>query len=203
MLHPRLHSTAALLAAALWLTPAGLSAQAAPAKDQPASQDAPPPHQRAISTGVAAALTATLPKYNPPKPVVKKPEDDRDMRDVDKPRNRIVRLPQYVVREKKPPVFTEREIYTDKGLSDIALKRYFSETGRALNSFTIPLFGISKEAYAKMLYDQDERLKNMSDLKSSANDISLINPENAKEIKQATQDTYDRGYDNFFNPAKN
>jgi hypothetical protein len=196
MAPPRLQSAASLLAATLWLAPAGLSAP------QPADHDAPPPRKRAISADVAAALSASMPKYNPPKPVEKKPGDDVDMRDVDKPRNKIIRLPQYVVKEKKPPVFTEREISTDKGLSDIALRRYFSETGLALNRFTIPLFGISKEAYAKMLYAEDERLKNISDLNDSARDIGLVNPENAKEIRRATQDTYDRGYDYIYSPTK-
>ncbi|MFI5356054.1 MAG: hypothetical protein ACHQ4G_01840 [Opitutales bacterium] len=183
------------LAAGLLLVPAILPAQEETGKTPPAPPADTLPARHLLSANVSAALTASLPKYDPPKPVQKKPETDLvDQRDVDKPRNHIVRLPEYVVREKKPPVFREKDIYTDKGLSDIALKRYFSEAGLALNAFTLPLFGISKEAYAKMLYDQDERLNNMSDLKDSARDISLINPDNAKAIQQATQDTFDQSH---------
>ena len=46
-----------------------------------------------------------------------------------------------------------------------------------------------------MLYAEDERLKNISELNDTAKDISLVNPENAKEIKAATRDTYGRGFD--------
>ena len=43
-----------------------------------------------------------------------------DLRDIDKPRNGIIRLPNYTVQEKKPPVFRERDIYTREGLADLA-----------------------------------------------------------------------------------
>lgn len=185
----RVRLQSAALLAALLLAPARVPAQ--DAADQGAAR------KHAVSDDVSAAITAGLPKYNPPKPEEEKKSEDQlvDLREVDKPRNKIIRLPGYVVKEKKPPVFTEREISTDKGLSAIALRRYFSEAGLALNSFTLPLFGIGKEAYAKMLYAEDERLKNISDLNESARNISLVNKENAKAIRQATQDTYNRDYD--------
>lgn len=192
-----LHSSALLIACLLGLAPVAAWGQAAATPEKTDRKAEPtPPRARAISGDVAAALAASLPKYNPPKPVEKKPDtDDVDMRDVDKPRNHIIRLPKYVVQEDKPPVFTEREISTSKGLAAIALKRYFTESTLALNAVTIPLFGISKEAYAEMLYAEDERLKNMADLKASADDVNLVNPANAKAIRQATQDTYYRGFD--------
>lgn len=184
----RVRFQSAALLAALLLAPAW-----APALE---STDPAAPKKHAVSDDVSAAITAGLPKYSPPKPEKKKSEDELvDIREVDKPRNKIIRLPDYVVKEKKPPVFTEREISTDKGLSEIALRRYFSEAGLALNSFTLPLIGMGKEAYAKMLYAEDERLKNISDLNETARDISLIDKDSAKEIKQATQDTYGRGFD--------
>lgn len=146
---------------------------------------------RAISPEVAAALAAGMPKYNPPKPV-EKSEEDIDMREVDKPRNQIIRLPEYVVREEKPPVFRERDIYTQKGLRELARMRYLSETGQALNRFNIPLFGMGADAYALMRYEEEERLSNISDLNETARDVSLTDPESAQAIREATRDTYAR-----------
>jgi len=153
---------------------------------------------RSISPEVAAALAAGMPKYDPPKPVAPKDEEDLpDMRDVDKPRNQIIRLPDYVVREKRPPVFRERDINTTKGLSALAMKRYFSETARALNRYTIPLFGMSQEAYANMLYAEDERLENIASLKSTAADLKALGADGtaiSREVDRTYIRTSDYGY---------
>lgn len=160
------------------------------------ADEAPARNTRAVSPGVAAALAAGMPKYNPPKPVEKDENGDPvDLREVDKPRNQIVRLPDYVVQEKKPPVFREIDIYTQKGLGELAKMRYLSETGQALNRYTIPLFGMSAESYALMRYAEDERLRNVSELNESARDMSLTDPENAKAIREATRDIYARGFE--------
>ncbi|MCB1105205.1 MAG: hypothetical protein H7A44_04940 [Opitutaceae bacterium] len=164
------------------------------AQDQKPDDSEPAPstrNTRAISPEVAAALAAGMPKYNPPKPVEKSGEDI-DMREVDKPRNQIIRLPEYVVREEKPPVFRERDIYTQKGLRELARMRYLSETGQALNRFNIPLFGMGADAYALMRYEEEERLSNISDLNETARDVSLTDPESAQAIREATRDTYAR-----------
>jgi hypothetical protein len=190
MIHPRF-SLAALILGSLVIGPV-MSAQ----EKKPEPAEAPAAKHRTVSNGVAAALAASMPKYDPPKPVEKKPEEeDVDLREVDKPRNQIIRLPEYVVQEKKPPVFRERDIYTQQGLAELAKRRYLSQSVQALNRYTIPLFGMSAEAYAMMLYAEDERLQNISDLNASADDVSLVNPENAREIREATRDTYQRGFD--------
>lgn len=171
----------------------------ASAQETTDKEEDPSPKQsrRAVSKNVAAALAARMPKYSPPKPVEKKKAiDGQDMRDIDTPRNKIIRLPEYVVRERKAPVFREQDIYTEKGLKELAAKRYFSTTNLALNKFTLPLVGIGAEAYALMLYQQDERLKNISDLNESADDVSLIDEDSAEEIRKVTRETYHRGFGN-------
>jgi len=187
---PRFSRLSLAILVGLFATSFSLGAESSEKKD-----DAPKSNRRAVSNNVAAALAARMPKYNPPKKEEKKPVDNRDMRDIDKPRNKIIRLPEYVVRQDKPPVFRERDIYTNKGLAALAKKRYLSETSLGLNKYTIPLFGIGAEAYALMLYQQDERLDNISDLNETAKDIDRVDPENAKEIREATRDTYSRGFD--------
>lgn len=175
---------------------------ALPLSAQSTEKNAEPPkgNQRVLSKNVAEALAARMPKYNPPAPEPEPAEapDESDMREEDKPRNKIIRLPEYVVREEKPPVFRERDIYTSKGLAALAKSRYLSETSLGLNKFTIPLFGIGAEAYALMLYQEDERLKNISDLNETADDIERVDQENAKEIREATRDTYGRGFNDRY-----
>ena len=126
--------------------------------DTPAVMPAPPPapkRTRVISPEVAAALAAATPKFTPapPKPAAKPtPEEEQpDLRDIDKPKNTIVRLPKFMVREAKPPVFTERAIYTEKGLTDIAMRRYISDVDRALNLASLPFIGRLSEARALAL----------------------------------------------------
>ncbi len=175
----------------------------APKKAEPAStQTAPreaPRRVRAISPEVAAQLAASAPKYTPappkPAPAPKVEESLVDMRDVDKPRNNIIRLPKYIVREATPPVFTERAINTQKGLTAIAMSRYISETDRALNRFTIPLFGTSAEKRAMTMYAEDERLNNMAEMKDTARAAAQSDPAQGSYILRESQKTYMRTND--------
>lgn len=171
-----------------------------PTPAQPSRPEAPR-RVRAISPEVAAQLAASAPKFTPPppkaepKPEPKTEEQLVDMRDIDKPRNAIIRLPKYIVREPTPPVFTERAINTQKGLTAIAMSRYISETDRALNRFTIPLFGTSTEKRALAMYAEDERLKNMAEMKDTARAAAQSDPEQGTYILRESQKTYMRTSD--------
>jgi hypothetical protein len=171
----------------------------APSQAEKAPPPAPPPQKRTrtVSAGVAAALAAAAPKYTPPPPK-REPtplEEQPDMREIDKPKNRIIRLPEYIVREPKPAVFTERAINTEKGLTDIAMRRYISDVDRALNRFTLPLFGSSKEARALAMYAEDERLRNMSDLEATAAAISEADAAAGTYIRRESDKTFMRTSD--------
>ena len=169
----------------------------APGAGQQETKSPAPKRPRAISPAVSAALSAVAPKYTPPAPKpAPRPESEQiDMREVDRPKNKIIRLPDYVVREKKPAVFSERAITTDKGLADIAVRRYISDMDRALNRFTLPLFGTSTEARALAMYAEDERLKNMADLHGAAVDAAKSDPAAGAYILRETRDTYMRTSD--------
>jgi hypothetical protein len=196
--------TAAISVAALWpaafaqtaVTPA-TSPVLAPSQAEKAPPPAAPKRNRAISSEVAAALAAASPKYTPPppKPEPKPEEQLPDMREIDKPKNTIVRLPKVIVREPKPPIFTERSVHTEKGLTDIAVRRYISDADRALNRFTLPLFGTSMEARAMAMYAEDERLRNMSELRDAAIDAGKTDPATGDYIRKESQKTYLRSSD--------
>jgi len=185
----RLHSPLILLLIGL-----GLSAGRLPAQTETSAEESK--RSRAISSEVASALAAGMPKYEPPKPAEPKVEaEEIDLRETDQPRNRIIRLPDYVVQEKKPPVFRERDLHTRKGLVDLAKQRYFSEAAQGLNRFRIPLFGKGSDAYALQMQADAERLQNITDLKETADTIRAADPENATYIRRLTDDTYIRRND--------
>ena len=159
----------------------------------PTSAAPPPPptaykRERAISSEVAASLAAAMPKYNPPKPPPPKPvELPPDLRETDKPKNSIVRLPDYVVRESKSPIFRERDINTQQGMANLAMKKYSTEASRALNRFSIPIFGQAQEQRALAQYAEDERLKNIGELNDAAGMVSARDKEQGAYIKRDIQ----------------
>lgn len=184
--------------------PAVLAEDAPPAaapeiSDTPAPAASPAPsatprRDRPISDNLAAQLAASMPKYNPP-PKPKPEDDDVDLREIDKPRNTIVRLPKMVVQGDRPPVFRERDIYTRSGLAELAMRRYLTPTHRLLNSFYIPFLTGSPEQYAMARYAEEERLANMSDLNDTADTIGRTNPREGSYIRRLTGETYMRSGD--------
>lgn len=193
-----LHAQApAPLAAPAAVTPAdGANASSAASTSKPRVT-------RAISSEVAAQLAASRPKFSPvaPPPPPKPEEELPDLRETDKPKNTIVRLPKFVVQERKPPVFTERDLNTPQGLKAIAMHRYFTETDRAMNRFMLPLFapmstkGDSNEVRAMTMYEEDERLKNMSDMADRTNMVMKSNAAEGSKLKAESQQTFMRWQD--------
>lgn len=160
-----------------------------PSKPTSGTPATPVRRRRAISPEVAAQLAAVAPKFTPPPP--KPTEEEEDLRESDKPRNGIIRLPTYVIRE-RPIILTERAVHTRKGLEDLAVKRYVSEGFRVLNAVRLPLIGASAEQYAMALYEEDERLKNMSDLAQDAAMVSATDKAAGLYVKRAANDTFRR-----------
>ena len=171
----------------------------------PAARMEKPRVTRAISPEVAAQLAAARPKFSPvaPPPPPKPEEDLPDLRETDKPKNTIVRLPKFVVQERKPAVFTERDLATDpKGLAQIAMRRYFTESDRVMNRIMLPLFATShypglnaNESRALDMYYEDERLKNMSEMADRTNMVMKSDPAAGAKMKSDTQQMFMRWQD--------
>jgi hypothetical protein len=140
---------------------------------------------RTVSPRVAAALSAGLPKFSPPTPTPAVEAEPKDMRDIDKPRNEIHRLPKFVVQEARPPIFRDRDLYTQTGLIDLYFK---SHPGLILGN----ILGLNSAAAFDMYMD-DERKANMADLADTAHAISQGDREGAAYILQQSQNTYMRG----------
>jgi hypothetical protein len=135
------------------LSSAAFAQTATPAGSTP--QPEPKKKESELSREATAAVLAGY-SYNPPKPAPVD-DDDTDLRDVDKPRNEIIRLPKYTVEAVRPPVFKERNFYTQGALAKLAAQRYLG-AGQGLNRFQL---GSSGENIAMQMYWDDERLRNM------------------------------------------
>ncbi len=147
--------------------------------------------RRIKSDELAGALASAMPKYDPPKPA--KPEADQQ--DADKPKNGIIRLPKYIVRDAKPPVFTEKDLLTEKGQEDLAMKRYIIDTG----SMPWLAAGVSKllfQANADQQYADAERASDMSSLRNAASAAAAGGDRAESDfIRKASNDTFMRRSD--------
>ncbi len=97
----------------------------------PASATTPGPSSgdRPVSTDIAAGLSLGIPAYSAGLLAPESGTTPADLRDVDRPRNQIPRLPmgmmrKYVVRESRLPVFQNLELYTKAGLIDLSFKEH-------------------------------------------------------------------------------
>lgn len=146
---------------------------------------------RPVSAAVAANLARAMPKYNPPAPPPP-PKADEEL-EADQPRNQIIRLPKVVVEGQRPPVFTERQIYTKQGLEALAVSRYLSELDRGvLNRFRLPFVGQSSEERAMAMYREEERLRNIEQARQSIYVLKQVDPEAAQQLKKETDSAYIR-----------
>jgi hypothetical protein len=175
---------------------------AKPQPDQSASPIVPAvtPDSRShtSSPDLTAKITSAVPKFYPgsfaevPKP--EEPAEPADLRETDKPRNTIIRLPQHVVTQKKEPAFKERELLTPKGKLDLAYKRqpglgfgslgFFSNDGIARFMLEEELTLERKAEYADFvgLYNYSDP-KTGSAVKSQGNDI-FLRPSPAHESRR-------------------
>ena len=100
-----------------------------PAAAPSATEVSPKPDSRPAPGSVAANIAAGLPAYAPVNPGPAPAGAAADLRDIDKPRNQIPRLPvevmqRYVVRESRLPVFRPRDLYTKDGLIALSFKEH-------------------------------------------------------------------------------
>ena len=163
----------------------------APKPAAPGAAQVQPPPAQGVSSGLSANMTASMPKYQP-KPA--HPSPSPDLRDIDKPKNEIPRLPvavmsRYLVKGDKVPVFREQDIYTTSGLIDLSFKRH---PGLRIGN----IFNLNAGIAYEMIKD-DERLGAIDDLKDTAYAMAVGgDPAEAKAILDATGEVFIRDEDN-------
>lgn len=151
----------------------------APAASDPAAPStpaAPTARPRAISPETAAKLSAVAPKFTPAKPVESKAAELVDLREIDKPRNGIIRLPQVMVQEQKLPILNDRELLTLSGQLELAYKRH---PGLHLGS----LKSASNNAYAMGMLAEERRLERMSEMSEIIGLYQFSDPKTGAALK--------------------
>lgn len=150
-----------------------------PSITPPATSPAPSPapeNPRALSPAVAARLSAEFPKFTPPPATA-----PADPRAVDRPRNTIFRLPQYVVQEEKPPAFKERHLLTPTGRLSLALQRY-----PGLRFGSLPFF--NNHGLALAMLAEDDRLERRAEMDDLVTLLSL--PSDRAKARAEVQQTF-------------
>ncbi len=137
---------------------------------------------RTVSSRIAADLASGMPKFGAPAPT---PTPVIDTSDLDRPRNQIPRLPKYVVRESRPPVFRNRDLFTNEGLIDLSFK---SHPGLIFGN----LLGLNGPL-AYQMYLDEQRLSDMHDLSDTAHAMDRGGDKAESDyILQASQETFMR-----------
>jgi hypothetical protein len=148
---------------------------------------------RAISSTVASQLATVMPKYNsvPMKADSTAVEAPLRRAEYGKQESGVIELPKFVVREPKAAP-RDDAVYTEKGRNEVAMKRYLSETYRALNFFTLPLYGTPPEIRARGMRAEDERLNNMREFSDLARMIGATNKAGGDYVRREVDKTFIR-----------
>jgi hypothetical protein len=134
-----------------------------------------------VSAELAAKLSASLPKFSRNTPVVPKPGTVKSEEPaVDQPRNGIIRLPNYDVREGRTPPFRERELLTPAGRVQLALKRHPGLKFGPFASLNIP-WGLEMLAEEQ----KKERQAEMADLTDLMRTAESLRPVEAASASTA------------------
>jgi len=161
-----------------------------PAEAPQADYHGDPP--RIQSNEISGALVNSLPKYAPPAPAAAKPAEAEPQ-----PRNGIIRLKKVVVREEKPPVFTEKQLYSPKSLGDIEIQRYTGLDPAKMPGVAAPITRFMFSDYAKQMQADADRQQTISDSSDMARAAALSGgPGESEYIKRVSTDTYMRDNDN-------
>jgi hypothetical protein len=185
--------TAFLLVCATGLAAPGLAADSVPTVAGTAEKSAlpaPPPTTadapRAISAETAAKLTAPIPKFVAPPPEIAAVPAPAAVEEV-KPRNTIIRLPDYIVRDAKTPPPKEREVLTPRGRLELARKRH---PGLKLGN----LWGLN-DGWALAMLAEQERLDRKREFEDLADLGGSTGPTAQARLKREVQQAFMREAD--------
>ncbi len=152
----------------------------------PAKPAAPKPRPR-LSPQLTAELSTQMPVWSPP------PAEKVDQAPPPPPDPDVVQMAPVIVKDNRLPRIDEKEWLTPKALDAMLVKEYLTPFDRDfLNRFTLPLFGISKEARARMMYEEDKRLRDLQWMNDQIDQMKKLEPEAAKELTKVRNDTFTR-----------
>jgi hypothetical protein len=154
----------------------------------PTATDPAPARARPVSPQAAALLGVIVPKHIPPALAdAKSPEEAPDLRETDRPRNTIIRLPKYLVQEDRPPVFRERDILTAAAKINLMMKR---NPGLRY----VPLWQLNR-GIALFMYQEQQRLDDIAETTELARLISFSDPAAGQKAQSQVQEMFMRWAD--------
>ena len=170
------------------VAPPALAAPPAPAAPKPSEALTPKPRPR-LSNDVKAELAGQLPdwvKAPPPPPEAPPPPPLPEGEEV-------VQMPAVMVFADKLPRIDEKAWLTTKARDEVLKKWYLSDFDRSfLNRYTVPILGVSQEARARQMYEEDQRLRDMKSMQDQIDVLKKMDPLAAKELQQVSDQIFTR-----------
>ena len=166
---------------------AGEPADKPPGPAQDAVKPAVPKPRPKLSPHLTSQISASIPAWKAP-PAWQAPPPPPPPPDPD-----VVQMAPVIVQEKPLPRAGDKEWLTPKARDAALVKEYLAPLDRYfLNRFTLPLFGISKEARARMMYEEDKRLQDLKWINDQIDQGQQLDPQGAKELAKIRNDTFTR-----------
>jgi hypothetical protein len=167
------------------LAPPAVANTTAPAVEQPA----PKPRPR-LSERITSQLASSIPAWSPP------PPEPAEKAPPPPPDPDVVRMAPVIVRDYRLPRTEDKEWLSPKAVDAELVKQYIPPFDRYfLNRFTLPIIGMSPEARARMMYEEDQRLRDLKWFNDQIDQAKLLDPEAAKELKSIRNNTFMRSGD--------
>ena len=166
--------------------PASPPPVAANTKEPAAEPPAPKPRPR-LSERITSQIVASIPPWHPPppEPAEKAPPPPLDPD--------VVQMAPVVVRDSRLPRIEQKDWLTPKALDADLVKEYIPPFDRYfLNRFTVPIVGISPVARARMMYEEDKRLRDLRWMNDEIDQMKQLDPEAAKELNSIRNSTFTR-----------
>jgi hypothetical protein len=151
-----------------------------------AEQPAPKPRPR-LSERITSQIVASIPPWHPP------PPEPAEKAPPPPPDPDVVQMAPVVVRDSRLPRIEQKDWLTHKSLDAELVKEYITPFDRYfLNRFTVPIVGISPVARARMMYEEDKRLRDLRWMNDEIDQMKQLDPEAAKELKSIRNSTFTR-----------
>jgi hypothetical protein len=170
--------------------PAGAAPDAKESTDKPAApaantaQPIAPKPRPKLSPQLTSQISSSIPAWKAPPPdLARPPPPDPD----------VVRMAPVIVKENRLPRPDDKEWLTPKARDAALVKEYIPPFDRYfLNRFTLPIFGVSKEARARMMYEEDKRLQDLKWLNDQIDQVKQQDPQEATELSRIRDTTFTR-----------
>lgn len=164
--------------------PAPANAVATPASSGTANAPAPKARPK-LSPQIAGEVIMAVPVWNPP------PKEPADKPPPPPPDTDVVKMARVVVWDYRLPRIDEKDWLTPKAKDVELVNTYITPLDRFLLSrFTLPIFGVSQEARARMMYEEDKRLQSLKWINEEIDQIKLLDPAEAKALTNIRDTTF-------------